>query len=231
MKKLLLVLVWVFSAFNGIKGQNYHEIGIGFSGLHVWEINPPEYIIQDLNYYYNPRLFYQFHFLDKKVAIGTAIGVVNEQGSNEGDGYYGYEVRDDVRRSVMMDLYVGANLLETKKGYIHLMAGMRASRTYFFSHDSKTTVNESSMFTTTYETDRWRDVQYGMFTSLFYQHQLMSKKRDKNSLNLRVAWDLVYFFPEYRTALGFENNFASIATGPSVSLVWRIRGKKNTGLF
>jgi hypothetical protein len=76
MKKVLLASFCLITAINSIKAQNYHEVGIGFSGMRIWEINPPSYIKQDLDYYYSPHFSYNYYFKDEKFVLGFAAGLV-----------------------------------------------------------------------------------------------------------------------------------------------------------
>lgn len=51
MQKLVGIRLLITTAFAPLRGQVYHEVGVGFSGLRNWEVNPPEKILWDLNYY------------------------------------------------------------------------------------------------------------------------------------------------------------------------------------
>lgn len=220
----------LITIISSIKAQNFHEVGFGFSGMRIWEVDPPEFIVQDLDYYWNPRITYQVHFFDEKIAFGAAIGLVQEVSSNEGPSYYGYLVREDNRKSVILDLNASLNLFRTPERFFQLSAGLRTTRTYYFKHYSEITDGGSFNYGG-YEVDSWYDPNYSLTFSMAYQHVLFKKLNAKQSVNFRVAFDVIYSFPTYRVSLGFEDNFVSIVAGPSVSLIWRIRGKKNRGLF
>ncbi len=226
-RKWLIVIFWFFG-FNTASAQVSHEIGLGFSALRIWEQNPPGFIIQDLDYYYNPFVGYQAYFFNDQFTIGTQLGWVNERGSLEKETNDGEtEFREDTRKSVMIDVEVGTNLLNFENSFVQLTAGVRASKVYYFEYDYER-VGESSVSSAYYESENWKDTQYGLTTSLSYQIHLINGATKRNQLlALRFSWELVYFFPELRALGTIENEFSSIATGPSVSLVWRIGGGGN----
>jgi hypothetical protein len=126
----------------------------------------------------------------------------------------------------------GVNLLKSKKSFLQISGGARALHTYFFKHYSEESTESGSRFGG-FERNRWYDSDFSTFVSIGYHRALLNELNRKHSLSFRVAWDFEYQFPAYygTTPDGLPNEFASFRTGPSVSLIWRIKRPKNRGLF
>jgi hypothetical protein len=115
---------------------------------------------------------------------------------------------------------------------LQISLGVRALHTYFFKHYSEERIGGALNFGG-YELDKWYDPDYSAFVSIGYHRALVNDLDKKQSLSLRISWDIEYQFPAYYgvTADGVVNEFSSIRMGPSVSFIWRIKAKKNNGLF
>jgi hypothetical protein len=236
-KRFLFALCLNFFFIN-LYSQIHSEIGLRYSAYRVWEVNAPEpeALQQDLDYYFSPSLTYQMYLLDNKVVLGVMLGMVDEIGENELQNTLrnGVENRRDIRNSIMYQFSVGTNLLQSKKGFLQINTGVRFTHTYFFSRSREIRSNNGTSGSSGgFEFDRWSNPKYSTILSIAYQRSLISKPRRKHSLHARLAWDFLYQFPVYYGTWGggVVNDFPSLLTGPTVSLVWRIQGPKNRGLF
>jgi hypothetical protein len=237
MKRFLLSLICLITLISTYKAQNFHEIGIDFSVMRTWEVSAPEpnYLMQDLDFSYFPNITYQFYFLDEKLTVGASIGLLREIGEKESISQERERYRKDLRNSLAYQITGSANLFRSKVRFFQISTGIRVMRSYFFSHyDKITEVTESGSFRSSggFELDKWSDPRYSFLLSVGYQRSLFGKLNDKTSLSWRLTWDFIYQFPTfYGTVQGIENRYASIYTGPSVSLIWRIKQSRNRGLF
>lgn len=80
MQKLVGIGLLIITAIAPLRGQVYHEVGVGFSGLRNWELNPPGFLWEDIDYYWSPQLSYQIHFWDGRLVAGAQIGWAYENG-------------------------------------------------------------------------------------------------------------------------------------------------------
>lgn len=218
-----------------LSGQAYHELSIGVKGNHLFEVNPPELILQDLDYLFGPQLGYQLYLPDNRFSVLAEAAWFRESGLKEySSSLVGSdnEYRETSRRnSISFDLELGWNLAEFDNSFLQLTAGARAQKVYFFSQEVERT-DRDDIDPRYIEFTRWKNLNYSLVSSFSYQFFLSEKASLKEqSLALRFAADFVYSFPIYRSLGRVENEFATLATGLTVSLVWRIRGKKNRGLF
>lgn len=232
MKRLLISWSFILSSIQAIYSQDYHEIGAGFTGLRAWEINPPNQQLQDLNYYYSPHLTYKYYFKDKSFVLGVDVGLVYENGTSETISGTKREFREDIRNSLSYQVSGGVNFFTKANSLFQLGVGVKAIKTYFFSHYTEQSTENGSRFGG-YELNGWYDPNYSAILSIGYHRILLNKLNSQHSLSFRVAWDFEYQLPVYYgiTPNGLDNEFATFRTGPSVSLIWRLRGKKNRGLF
>jgi hypothetical protein len=231
MKKSLLSLFCLVAIISTNKAQNFHEIGIGFSGMRTWEVDPPKYLMQDLDYYWAPDISYQYYFFDEQISIRASVGLAREIAKKETILQNGKELREDERKSLFYQLSIGANLIRTKKSLLQINTGIRATRIYYYRRYTERRQGSSTRHGGR-KLDRWYDPHYSLVTSISYQRTLLNNLRDRGSLSFRLSWDFAYQFPVlYGTVFGVENRFASIYTGPSLSLIWRIKQKRKRGLF
>jgi hypothetical protein len=230
--RLFISCSFILLHTRAIYSQDFHEIGTGFSALRILEINPPNHLLQDLNYYYYPHLSYQYYFKDETFVLGVNVGLVFENGTSESISDSKREFREDIRHSLSYQVAGGINFFRTANSFLQFNVGAKAIRTYFFSHYFEQSTENNSRFGG-YELNRWYDPNYSIFFSIGYHRSLFNKLNSLYSLSFRLAWDAEYQFPVYygTTPNGVANEFATFRTGPSVSLIWRIRGKKNRGLF
>lgn len=227
-KRIFLLL---FFASTVGHSQNFYELGLGFRSLRIWNIDAPIDPMQNLEFYYAPELSFNYYF-NNNVVIGAAAGIANEIGNIDSEFNSTIQTREDLRNSIHYQVTGGLNILKKKTSLLQLTAGIRANNTYFFQHFSRRTFQDGGGSTTQYEIDSWQGTRYQALLSVGYHKSLWSGLRDKNSVVIRVAWDIVYHFPhEYGTLRGVKNEYASFLTGLHASLIWRIRGKSNRGLF
>lgn len=225
MNKRLFAVIVTFALFASLKGQVVHEIGIGFSGLRIWEPSPPINLNEDLDYYWNPQISYQLHLLDERLVAGLQCGWVYAKGLKDEENYF----REDIQKSLNLDVEAGANLFRFKNSLVQWTAGVRLTKTYFNSLNVADGP-EGNASTVTREINRWRDVNYDLTSTISYQLNLSDQRYNATSLALRLSLVAVYFFPGTRVHESYPSDYR-FAMGPSVSLIWRIRGKKNRGLF
>lgn len=228
MIKRLFLTVVAIAVLASLKGQVVHDIGIGFSGLRIWEPSPPINLNEDLDYYWNPQLSYQLHFFDERVVAGLQFGWVYAKGLKDEENYF----REDIQKSLNLDVEAGANLFRFKNSFVQWTAGVRLTKTYYHSLEVADGP-ESNVSTVSYEIDRWRGADYDNYdltSTLSFQQNLFFKRPRNTNLALRLALETVYFFPGPRVFKSYPSDYR-FAMGSSVSLIWRIRGKRNRGLF
>lgn len=225
MNKRLFSVIVAFALFTSLKGQVVHEIGIGFSGLKIWEPEPPGVLNEDLDYYWNPQVSYQLHFLNERIVAGLQFGWVYAKGLKDEENYF----REDLQKSINLDVEVGANLFRFKNSFIQWTAGVRLTKTYLYSREmwerDGNRLRESSG-----KNDTWQDINYDLISTILYQLDLSDKRYIASNLALRFSLEMVYFFPVNHKIEFLEQDYR-FAMGPSVSLIWRLRGKENRGLF
>jgi len=238
MLRLAFILVFCCTTVLPLKSQFYHEVGVGFSGMRIWEVAPPESksLMQDLDFSWGLNISYQFFFLDEEISVGASVGLLREIGEKENISQGREEYRKDLRNSLIYQITGSANLFRSKKRFFQITTGVWATSTYFFSHyDKVIKVSEtggSSGSWGGFELDNWYDPKFSMLVSIGYQRSLFGKLNNKSSLSWRMTWGFIYQLPAfYGTANGIENRYASIYTGPSLSLIWRIKQKRKRGLF
>lgn len=228
---LVGLLLFSFS----VSGQAYHELSLGVKGNRLFEVNPPEFILQDLDYLFGPQLGYQLYFPDNRFSFLAKAAWFRESGLKEySSSLVGSdnEYRETSRRnSVSFDLELGWNVVEFDNSFLQLTAGARAQKVYFFSQEVERT-DRDDIDPRYIQFTRWKDFNYSLVSTFSYQFFLTERASLKEqSLALRFAADFVYSLPVYRSLGPAENEFATLATGLTVSLIWRIRGKENRGLF
>jgi hypothetical protein len=230
-KKIAVLCLSIISAT--AYAQDFHELGLGFSSLRIWNIDAPVNPLQDLKYYYAPHFSYNYYFDNERFVIGLAVGMARETGNIESSFNSISQSREDLRKSLHYQISGGVNIFKNQTRFLQLTAGARAIRTYYFQHFSERLYENGGSSFGGYEITDWKSPRYSAFFSVGYHQSLINDFRRRNSLSLRVAWDFEYQLPTYYgiSADGAVNNFASFKAGPSISLVWRIRGKKNRGLF
>ncbi|MDR9442999.1 MAG: hypothetical protein RI842_09790 [Schleiferiaceae bacterium] len=217
MYKQLSIAVFIITSMYNLKAQVYHEVGLRFSGMGILEMTPPDYLTEDLDYYLNPQLSYQIHFLNEKLIAGTQIGWVYEKGLKNKENYF----REDKRKSVNLDIELGLNILEFYNGLLLATIGTRLSKSYFF----KRRIEDGGVAVTT--NNSWQEIQYDFTSAVSYQLFLNNKR---NPMALRFSWEVVFPRKSFRVNLSGDK-LSSIATGPAVSLIWRIKQRRNRGLF
>jgi len=207
-----------------LKSQVYHDLGIGVSGLRNWELDPPDFLLEDIDYYWNPNLSYQIHFWNENLVGGAQIGWVYEKGFKNEENF----IREDKRKSVNLDIELGVNILTLNKGLLQITVGTRLTKSYFFSTFRKGRENPMSEWSTllSFQDKSWTNVRYDFTSSVSYQ---LFFNESRNPFGLRFSWEVV--FPRKSFFLVNGKSISNIATGPSVSLIWRIKQKKNRGLI
>ena len=225
-----LIVMLVFAYF--VNAQNHHELSLGFAGSRVWELDPPEFIIQDLDYYFGPHIGYQYHFYDDKLVLGAQVGWMHETHNIESLTESGStDFREVRRKTLMLDLEFGVNLIQSARGFLQVTSGLRANGAYYFS-DKLSRLDEPNINLYDYDFNQWLGLRYDFTSSVSYQVNLTKQPKLRGqSLALKFSAEFVYFFPRELTFGSIENNMAWITGGFSASLIWRIRGKKNRGLF
>lgn len=224
MRKYLGLFFLLSTTIGSLKSQVYHEVGLGFSGLRNWELNPPGFLWEDIDYYLSPQFSYQIHFWNERLVAGAQIGWAYENGVKNKENFF----REDKRKSVTLDIVMGLNILQFKNGLLQANLGTRLSKSYFFSTFREGRENATSAWNTliSFQEESWTNVRYDFISSVSYQH-LFNKSR--NTFGLRFSWEVI--FPRKSFFLVNGENISSIATGPSVSLIWRIKQRRNRGLY
>lgn len=218
MHKHLSIAVFIITSMYSLKAQVYHEVGLRFSGMGILELTPPDFLTEDLDYYWNPQLSYQIHFLDEKLIAGTQVGWVYEKGLKNRENLF----REDKRKSVNLDIELGLNILEFNNGLLRATIGSRLSKSYFFNRHIE---DRGAVAVTT--NNSWQEIQYDFTSSVSYQLFLNNQR---NPMALSFSWEVVFPRKSFRVNL-LGDKLSSIATGPAVSLIWRIRQRRNRGLF
>jgi hypothetical protein len=230
MKKVIFFFVSIISTTG--HSQDFYELGLGFSSLRIWNIDAPVDPMQDLKFYYSPHLSFNYYFNDDKIVIGVAAGIAHETGNIDSEFNSIKQTREDLRNSLHYQVMGGVNVFRKKTSFLQLTAGARANRTYFFQHYSEEIYESGAAIISQYESKVWRGPRYSGLFSVGYHKSLGSDLRKESSIIVRASWDFVYHFPyEYGTSQGIKNKYGSFSTGPSFSVIWRIRGSKNSGLF
>jgi len=231
MKKIIIVFLISIISTAGYS-QDFYEMGLGFSSLRIWNIDAPVDPMQDLKFYYAPHFSFNYYFDDERFVIGLAAGLARETGNIESSFNSISQSREDLRNSLHYQVSGGVNIFRRKTSFLQLTAGARAMRTYHFQHYSEEIYENGSFMTLSSENNDWQDPRYNALFSVRYHKSLSSDLRKESSIAIRLSWDFVYQFPfNYGTIFGVKNEYGSFSTGPSVSLIWRIKGKKNRGLF
>ena len=229
MKTLFFTITIFCSLFISSRAQVSHEFSVGLVGNRVLEANPPDFVIWDLDYLFGPQLGYQLYFLESGFSIKADAGWLHEAGQKEygslipgGDNEYEETTR---RRAVAVDLAGGYDFLQFNKSFLQVSAGMRANKFYYFQSKTERTDRKDIPPNFT-ESDGWRDFNFGILTSLSYQFFLTDKPNLKRqSIAFRIDADFTYMFPTYYRLGTIENEFATINTGLTISMIWRLRGK------
>jgi hypothetical protein len=222
-KNILATLVTIV-VFAPIRAQVVHEFGIGFSGLRILEPTTPGLFTQDLDYYWNPQLSYQLHFFDERIVAGLQFGWVYAQGLKDEENYN----RDDSQKSLNLDFETGVNIIHFNNSFLQWTVGMRFTKSYFYSIEIVDGRENSTSFSI--KDDQWQDVNLDLTSAISYQFNLSDGRYRKSNIALRLSLEMVYFFPEDNELEFLEEDYR-FAIGPSASLIWRLRGKKNRGLF
>jgi len=223
MLRLGFILVFCCTTVLDLNGQVYHDLGIGFSGLRIWEPSKPGNFNEDLDYYWNPQVSYQLHFLEERLVSGLEFGWVYAKGLKDEPNFF----REDIQKSLNLDIEAGVNVFKFKNSILQWRAGVRLTKTYFYSREVLE-FEENSVSGVSGSNESWQDVNYDLTSAISYQFNL-SRNRSSN-LALRFTLDMVYFFPEKHKLEYLEQDYR-FAMGPSFSLIWRIKQKRNRGLF
>lgn len=230
MKNLVFYLISIISTAGYT--QNFYELGLGFSSLRVWNINAPVDPWQDLRFYYAPYLSFNYYFNDQKIVFGFAAGTAFETGNFESEFNSIMQTRESSRKSIHYQVTGGLNIFRKKTSFLQLLWGARANNTYAYEHYTIDAFESGAYNTSRYESDDWGSTRYSALFSVGFHKSLGSSLREKSSILIRIAWDFVYQLPyDYGTFSGVKHEYGSFSTGPNASLVWRIRGKSNSGLF
>jgi len=216
-----------------LSAQVNHEIGLTFSGLRSYELDAPASLLQDLDFYYAPAFTYNYHFSDDKLVLGLAFGWVYESGSVEQTGGSVIMTRRDTRNSLFYEISSGTKLRKRKASFIQLNLGLRVLHTYFFEYYSEERYESGVLRSGGYKLQNWYDPVYGVFVSIGYNRALNKDLNSKSSLIARFTMDIGYQFPSYygTTAKGVSNEYSTIRVGPSLAVLWRIKGVRGRGLF
>jgi hypothetical protein len=225
MIKRTLVTIGIILAGTSLKSQVVHEFGFGFSVLRILEPNTPGVLVPDLDYYWNPQFGYQLNFLNQKAIGGLQFGWVYAQGLTDEENY----MREDLQKSFNLDVEAGWNLFSFNNSTVQLTAGVRLTKTYFYSQKVEETF-DNGISTNTGLNEQWQDVDLDLTSTISYQFNLSEGRYRKSNIALRLSLEMVYFFPEDNELKFLEEDYR-FAIGPSASIIWRIRGKKNRGLF
>ena len=225
MQKLFGIGLLLLTAIAPLWSQVYHDLGIGFSGLRIWEPSKPRALNEDLDYYWNPQVSYQLHFLEERLVTGLEFGWVYAKGLKDEENFF----REDIQKSINLDIEAGVNLFNFKNSLLQWRAGVRLTRTYYFSN-FMAAGEENNAATSSVEIARWREVKYDLTSVISYQLDLLDRRNKAATLALRISLESIYFFPGTRVFEPFPSK-RRIAMGPSASLILRIKGKRNRGLF
>lgn len=217
------ILFLCCTAALSLKSQVSHDLGLGFSGLRIWEASPPSNLNEDLDYYWNPQISYQFHFLEERLVTGLEFGWVYAKGLKDEENYF----REDLQKSLNLDLEAGVNVFRFKNSFIQWRAGVRLTKTYFYRQEIEE-IDGNSVSRVSGINEKWQDVDFDLTSAISYQFNL-SRNRS-SSMALRFTLDMVYFFPD-KHELEYLEQDSRFAMGPSVSLIWRIKQTRNRGLF
>lgn len=230
MKKVIFFFVSIISTTG--HSQDFYELGLGFSSLRIWNIDAPVDPWQDLRFYYAPHLSFNYYFDDENFVIGLAAGIAHETGNFDSEFNLIKQTRESSRNSLHYQVTGGVNIFRKKTSFLQLTAGARANRTYRYEHYITDTYESGVSIISRHESDDWRGPRYSGLFSVGYHKSLGSDLRKESSIIVKASWDFVYQFPyEYGTFSGIKHEYGSFSTGPSFSIIWRIRGSKNSGLF
>lgn len=158
------------------------------------------------------------------MVAGLQFGWVYAQGLKDEENYF----REDVLKSLNLDLEAGVNLIKLRSSFIQWTAGLRLTKSSFYSIeivDGRKNRNSFSI-----KDEKWQDINVDLASAISYQLNLTDKKYSSSQLALRLSLEMVYFFPVNDELEYLEEDYR-FAMGPSVALIWRIRGKKSRGLF
>jgi len=231
--KLTSTLLTLCISSTMLSAQVYHKIGFTFSGLRSYELDAPSSLLQDLDFFYAPGIAYNYHFSDNRFALGLAFGLVYESGSLEQMEGSVSMTRRDTRNSLLYEISAGTKLRERKASFIQLNLGLRVLQTYYFEHYSEERYESGVLKSGGYKLQNWYDPVYSVFVSIGYNRALKNDLNSRSSLIARFAMDIGYQFPSYygTTAEGVSNEYSTIRIGPSLAVLWRIKGVRGRGLF
>jgi hypothetical protein len=232
MKKKHSFALWICLFSSAISyAQLSHEFHLGFSGLRIFEINPPEFLPQNLDYYLSPAIGYDLQVADNRVAIGLRLGPIYENGNNTFETVDFVQIRKEKRHSQLIEIRLAYNFIMQKKSYFQIGGGLRYGQVFYYSLNRVTNRSNNSVGIFNFESKNLKDPFLDYVFFLAYQLDLNQRRISrKHSLGMRFALDILYIPPREGVLINNDNKYSSIALGPSVSLVWRINGKRN-GLY
>ena len=146
MNSKLLITLWICLFSSSISyAQLSHEFHLGFSGLRIFEINPPEYFPQNLDYYLSPTIGYDLHVADNRVAIGLRLGSIYENGNNTFETDDFVQTRKEKRHSQFIEMRLAYNFVMQKKSYFQIGGGLRYGQVIYYSINRETNRGNNSV--------------------------------------------------------------------------------------
>ena len=232
MVKKFPIALWICLFSSSISyAQLSHEFHLGFSGLRIFEINPPNNFDQNLDYYLSPTIGYDLHVADNRVAIGLRLGPIYEYGNNTIETNDFVQTSKEKRNSRFIEMRFAYNILMLKKSYFQIGGGLRYGQFFYYTSNQETIYSNGVIGTRILKANNFNDTFLDYVFILAYQFDLNQKKISrKHSLGMRFALDFLYIPPKEGIRFDKENQYSSIALGPSVSIIWRINNKRN-GLY
>lgn len=225
----------LFLACSGsaLKAQVSHSIGLGFSGLRIWELNPSQLIIQDHDYSVSPGLIYQLEIDDRSWLLRAEIGWIrrfsDSEVLNESTGRT--EFRNDISHLIGLNLGFGGSLYKSRFSSLQLFGGLMVSQDYYSTRDFRS-VRGSSVISAQRGDAGLRPLKVDLIGSLSYQHQLTNilKSSAGRNLCLIVALDFIYITERQKIEEGIDNTHPSLSSGIKVGVLYKLSSSKR-GLF
>ena len=226
----IALLILILSSSNSF-AQVSHEFHLGGSGLRIFEINPPNHFYQNLDYYLSPTIGYDLHVADNRVAIGLRLGSIYENGNNTIETNDFVQTSKEKRNSRFIEMRFAYNILMLKKSYFQIGGGLRYGQFFYYTLNQETIYSSGTIYTLIANAKNRNDTFLDYVFILAYQFDLNQRKISrKHSLGMRFALDVLYMPPKDDILFDNDNQYSSIALGPSVSIIWRINNKRN-GLY
>jgi hypothetical protein len=189
-------------------------------------MNPTDPMVTSLDNYFSPKVGYDLHFNENNFAIGFRLGATYEIGNSSKEFNEIKITSEDIRNSYFGEIRFAYNALNLNNSYIQLAGGLRFGQIYYQKQ-------EMDIFGGTYtlEADNASIPTLDYVLAIAYQYNFNKRKLfSKHHLAFRFALDMLYMRPRQNFGSSDYVKYSSIALGPSVSLVWRINGKRN-GLY